>query len=229
MEFFQPSLTLIKEPDDEYTLHSVTLTPNCCFMGGRAELGVAPNVRLTREAVGVLLHIRNTRRPICLSVITPVKHQLGNIQLGGNSGKISVVAFAMVAGRLMGMSNISINDADRILVSDGTVIGCPADSSQWSAWVDFQAPGPRSLHVQGVVSAPTPGYQAVFTVASPQGINPRDLILDLNLKELSGVWPQVVTPIPAVYEDANYNGDHDTVLVRFPDGAAIQLEIQEVQ
>ena len=228
MELFQPSLALNQEPDREYTLHSVTLAPNSCFMAGRAEFGVPPNYRLIREAVGVLLHIRYTNLPICLQVITPVKHQFCNVKLGGDSGKTSFIAFAMMGGRVIGNSIVSIDDADKISISAEKLTGCQVDSSQWSAWVDFQPPRPKSLHVQGVVSAPTPGYKAVIAVASPQGINPRELILDLSLKPLQGLWPRIITPIPAIYEDVKYDGIHDTVLIRFPDGDLIQLEIQEI-
>lgn len=228
MELFQPSLALTQELDGEYTLHSVTLTPNSCFMAGRAEFGVPPNYRLIRETVGILLHIRYTSLPTCLHVITPVKHQLCNIKLGGDSGKNSVIAFAMIGGRVMGNSIVSIDDAGKISITEEKLTGCQVDSSQWSAWVNFQTPSPKSLRVQGVVSAPTPGYKAVVTVASPQGINPRELILDLSLKPLPGLWPRIITPIPAIYEDMKYDGDHDTVLVRFPDGNLIQLEIQEI-
>ncbi len=228
MENFEPSLALIKKTDGEYTLHSVTPTPNSCFQAGRAEFGVPSNVIIIPEAVGVLLHIRNNGGPICLPVITPVKHQLGDIKLGGDSGKSSVIAFAVLGGRVVGSSSISVNDASKIVVADDTTTTCPIDSSQWSAWVDLQPPGPKSLHVQGIVCAPTPGHQATLEVASPQGINPRELILDVRLTPLPGLWPQVVTPIPAVYEDPKYKGDHETVLVRLPDGAAFQLEIQEI-
>jgi len=46
---------------------------------------------------------------------------------------------------------------------------------------------------------------------------------------LPGFWTQVVTPIPAVFNIPEYSGNHETVLVRLPDGGTIQLEIQEVQ
>jgi hypothetical protein len=65
-------------------------------------------------------------------------------------------------------------------------------------------------------------------VARPQGINPQELILDLQLSPLGGEWPEVVTPIPVIYEDATYQGEYKSVLIRFLSGAVLSLAIQEV-
>src|ERR1041384_4419748 len=63
VEIFQPRLQLIAEPDGEYTLHAVTITPNSGYSAGRARPGAPPNVRLIPEVFPVLLEIRARRGP----------------------------------------------------------------------------------------------------------------------------------------------------------------------
>jgi hypothetical protein len=93
----------------------------------------------------------------------------------------------------------------------------------WKAWATKEPPG--ALSVAGVVVAPSPGHVAVLEPAVPQGINPRILILDLKLLPLPGIWPPVLTPIPAVYSKTPYKGEYDSVTVRFPDGSSVDLRV----
>jgi hypothetical protein len=222
VEMFQPHLRLLVEPDGEYTLLSLTLAPNTSYSSGRAELGVPPNVRLTAEVESVLLHIR-TRKGLCLPMIRPIRHRLRNLKLGPAHGKTSVIAFAMVDGNIVGSASIPVDPGTTTPNPNPTI---SVDTSDWYAWVNAMPPGPHSFHVTGVVYAPTPGYEASLTPASPQGINPRDLILDLNLRPLPGIWPQVVTPISVRYDIADYSGNYDSVLVREPDGDAVQIPVE---
>jgi hypothetical protein len=219
MKMFEPELTLSKERDGEYTLHAVTITPNSCYSAGRAKRGVPPNVRLLPEVEPVLLDLRAHRGP-CLMVLTPVHHRLGNLKLGPAHGKTSVTAFVMLDDRVVGSANIRVDEVD---VTPG-----PVTTSGWYAWANLMPPGPASLHVQGVVSAPTPGYEVALRPAVPQGINPRDLILDLVLTAKPGIWPDVVTPIPVSYVVTPYSKQYDTVLVKLPSGDGIQLTIEDV-
>lgn len=87
---------------------------------------------------------------------------------------------------------------------------------------------PHSLAVRGQILVPDRGYVGTLSPASPQGINPAQLILELKLRKLPGIWPQVLTWIEVVYHDGNYADRHDTVLIRFPDGATQAIEIQKV-
>ena len=148
------------------------------------------------------------------------------IPIAGDSEKTSVVAFTMVERFVVGISGISLSEAMLRLVRREERIE-PVDSRGWLAWVKLQPPD-RSLHIHGIGEAPTPGYQAELQVARPQGINPQELILDLQLSPLGGEWPEVATPIPVIYEDITYQGDHETVLIRFPSGTVLQLEIRKV-
>lgn len=90
----------------------------------------------------------------------------------------------------------------------------PIYGSTWVAWVNKMPPPPDSLHVQGTVEAPHPGHQAILAVANPQGINPDELLFDLELKTLPGNWIQVIAQIPAIYADMKYAGKHSTFAIR---------------
>lgn len=222
LEIFQPQLRLLGEPDGEYTLQALTLAPNSLYSAGQAELGVPPTVRLTAEVASVLLHIR-TRKGFGIAMVRPLRHRLPNLQLGPARGKTSVMAFAMIDDRTVGSSSIIV-DACGVTPNPNPSIS--VDTSDWHAWVNAMPPGPASFHVTGVAYAPTPGYEVSLSPATPQGINPKDLILDLNLRARPGVWPQVITPMSVRYDVENYAGNYESVLVREPDGDAVQMPVE---
>jgi hypothetical protein len=224
---FEPHLVLSREPDGEYTLHAVTVTPNGCYGAGRAERGVPPNVRLVHEVEPVLLHITH-RDGFCTQALKPVRHCLADLALGQAAGKTTLTAFAMVDGKIVGSSSIDVSQLGRVEVGQGKDKPTPIDVSDFYAWVDKMPPGPASFHVAGIVTMPTPGYDVSLVYASPQGINPRDLILDLQIRRRPGVWPQVVTPIPVRYDVETGASNYTSVLVRLPDGTGITLQVDEI-
>jgi hypothetical protein len=223
MEIFQPHLELAVEPDGEYTLHTVIIAPNNGYSAGRARPGVPPSVRITPETFAVLLEIRMRRGPV-LEVLTPIRHHLRNLKLGPKYGKSSVLAFAMIGDRVVGSANIPVTAVRECSKNPVTV-----DTSGWYAWLNRMPPGPPSLHVTGVVSLPTPGYDARLVAASPQGTSPVDLILDLQVTPRPGVWPQVITPVSVRYDQVPAGAMYRSVLVREPDGDAVQIDVDEVQ
>lgn len=222
MEMFTPNLMLATEPDGEFTLHSVTITPNSCYSAGRAEPGVPPTVRLLPEVFSVILPVRVRRGP-CLMVLTPVQHRLRNLRLGAQHGKTMVTAFVMSGMQVLGSASIPV-----VSTQECPKDPLPLDTSEWFAWVSRMPPGPPSFHVTGTVVLPSPGYEARLEYATPQGINPAELILDLRITKLPGVWPQVVTTATVRYDVPSYQGAYQTVLVRMPNGEAIQLDVEEV-
>lgn len=222
MEIFQPSVQLAVEPDGEYTLHALTLAPNSGYSAGRARPGVPANVRLSAEAFGVLLEIRARKGPV-REVVTPLHHHLRNLKLGPSHGKTTVVAFAVIGDRVVGSASVPV----------GPIHECPkhpvtVDTSDWYAWLNKMPPGPTSFHVTGVVYLPTPGYDARLVVASPQGINPAQLILDLEVRPRPGIWPHVVTPVSVRYDQNPASVMYQSVLVREPDDDAVQIDVDEV-
>jgi hypothetical protein len=224
MDMFKPELSLAREPDGEFTLHAITLTPNSCFSAGCPSDGAPPGYSTIPEAHAITLGI-DRRDGICLMAIRPVRHTIPNISLG--NGKTSVVAFtALNDGTVVGQNCITMHDVDRMtMVTKET--RSVLNSCDWTAMANLRPPPPDSLVVRGQVQVPDPGYVGTLTPAVPQGINPAQLILDLKLRKLPGIWPQVLTWIEVVHHDGNYAGGHDTVLIRFPDGATQVIEIHK--
>jgi hypothetical protein len=96
----------------------------------------------------------------------------------------------------------------------------------WNAWINAKPGGPRSFHVSGVVDLPSPGYSATLQPASPQGINPTELILELTVRAPSGgIWPQVITPVDVRFDQTPLVTNYQTVLVRVPGGATVPLTV----
>ncbi len=222
MEMFKPNLLLATEPDGEFTLDSVTITPNSCYSAGRAEPGVPANVRLLPEVFSVLLPVRVRQGP-CLMVLTPVRHRLRNLRLGAQAGKTTVTAFVVSGMQVLGSASIPV-----VSTQECPKNPLPLDTSDWYAWVSRMPPGPASFHVTGTVTLPSPGYEARLEYASPQGINPAELILDLRITARPGRWPQVVTNVAVRYDVPDYAAAYEGVLIRLPNGEAIHLEVEEV-
>jgi hypothetical protein len=107
------------------------------------------------------------------------------------------------------------------LVSMGT--------SDWHASLHKTASGPASFHVSGIVQLPTPGHEARFVKAVPQGFNPRELILELQVTPRPGVWPQVMTPASLRYDEDAAAVEYTGVLVRKPDGDAVHFAVDVVR
>lgn len=223
MVTFEPQLQLTREPDGEYTLHTVTITPNSAYSAGRAVQAPPANVRLFPEVLPVLLHLRVRRGP-ALQVLTPVRHRIHDLQLGPAFGKTSLVAFVILNDAIVGSSSVQLTDPGTQPNPDPR----PVQTADWYAWLNRMPPGPASFHVTGTVLLPHPGYDVRLTKAGPQGINPRELLLDLVVQERPGFWPQVVTPTSVRYDEAPADFDYTGVLVRIPGGEAIHLDVDEV-
>ena len=221
-EIFQPQLQLHREPDGEYTLNAVTLCPNTGYSAGRAHVGVPPQVRLIAETFSVILELHARRGP-ALQVLTPVRHHLRHLRLGDKEGKTQVTAFAMLRGHIVGSASIPIQPSHEHPQKEPTVI----DTAGWYAWLSKLPGALPSFHVSGVVNLPNPGYEAHLVKAAPQGINPKELILDLQVKPLPGRWPQVVTPTSVRYDEGAPSIDYTGVLIREPDGDAVHLDVEE--
>jgi len=224
MQIFQPDLLLSIEPDGQHTLDAVTITPNSSYSAGRAQPGVfSPNVRLTAETFPVLLNIHARGGP-ALQVLTPVRHHLRNLKLGPKHGKTTVLAFAMVEGKVVGSASIAVTPRRECPRKDPVTV----DTAEWYAWLNKMPPGPPSFHITGLVYLPTPGYDVRLVRAAPQGINPKDLILDLEVTPRTGFWPQVVSPVTVRYDERPAGVEYTSVLVREPDGDAVQVKVEEV-
>jgi len=220
-EIFQPQLQLHLEPDGEYTLNAVTLCPSSGYSAGRAHIGVPPEVRLTGETFSVLLELHARRGP-ALQVVTSVRHHLRHLRIGPKLGMSTLTAFAMLRGHVVGSASVPIQCSHEHPQKDPAAV----DTTGWYAWLSKMPGALPSFHVSGVAHLPTPGYEAHLVKATPQGINPRELILDLQITPLPGIWPQVVTPASVRYDEGSPGVEYTGVLVREPDGDAVHLDVE---
>ena len=188
---------------------------------GESGAGVPPEVRLTGETFSVLLELHARRGP-ALQVVTPVRHHLRHLRLGLKQGKTQLTAFAMLRGHVVGSVSVPIQCSHEQPQKDPTAV----DTTSWYAWLSKMPGALPSFHVSGVVNLPTPGYEARLVKAAPQGINPRELILDLQVTPLPGIWPQVVTPASVRYDEGSPGVEYTGVLVREPDGDAVHLDVE---
>lgn len=219
-EMFQPTATLHAERKrGQYELRVVTTVPDACHVAGAVKRGPPPTVRLTADVEPVRVLIRARRGP-CAQVVSSVNHKLRHLKLG--RGKTKVVVFAMFEGKVAGTTSVDVP----VPPTPGTPAITTAD---WSAWVNTMPPGPAAFHVTGTVNLPSAGYDAKLVYAAPQGINPRQLILDLVVTpKKGGVHAQAVTPVTVRYDKSPYDGLYQSVMIRKPDGD-LQLDVGEAQ
>ncbi len=83
----------------------------------------------------------------------------------------------------------------------------------FKAWIDRVPGEPPKLIMIGDVRVPANGSQARLTRRSPQGINPKILILDVNAQEPSGEAPQEITTIPLRYEESPPQDEYRQVMI----------------
>lgn len=222
MEMFKPNLSLGQEPNGTFTLASVTLVPNSSYSALPARLGIPANVKLTSEVLSVILPVR-ARKGISLPVLTPIFHRLPGQKLGGDSGKSSVIAFFMLGDTILGSASIDL--ASAMPIPDPGV--APIETADWYAWVNRMPPGPASFHVVGTVRLPDPGFECELVPASPQGINPAELILDLKVKRRPGIWPHHVVSTSVRHDVAPYGAHYSNVLVRVPGGDDPHIPVED--
>ena len=99
----------------------------------------------------------------------------------------------------------------------------PWGCSDWSASHGSRPPAPFVLEVVGKCKFPTAGYSVELRRHEPQGINPKDLLLDLVVHEPTGPVAQVVTEVEARYEEETDSEYYETVTI-LPDGPSIPVE-----
>jgi hypothetical protein len=100
--------------------------------------------------------------------------------------------------------------ADKGAKFDGGLVETAVDktkgvSSHYRNFIGFEhAISSKILVVQvmGEVLVGNPGIKAVLRYAEPQGINPKIILLRLDLIQRPGVWPQIMTWVSAKYVGA---------------------------
>src|SRR5688572_23091983 len=227
-EMFQPQATLLPLRKDQYALRVVTQVPNPCYVAGAVKPGAPDNVRIASDAVPVRVVIKQ-KRGMCAQVVSTVRHNHRPLRLGGRSGKTKVIVFAMMNGQVVGTSSVDMPSPPTPNPAPPPPPEPPpmpsVKTSDWHGWVNRMPGGPASFIVTGTVELPSPGYDAKLVVASPQGFNHKELILDLVITKRAGVFAQVVTPVQVRFEKGSYKGAYTSVLVREPDGDGNQFSV----
>lgn len=94
----------------------------------------------------------------------------------------------------------------------------------WYASHDHMPPGPATLRVTGTCTFGTAGFEIKLCRHEPQGINPRDLLLDkIVIAPPDGSFTaQVITDVEARYEEVT-DLEYDSVTI-LPDGPSIPVQ-----
>ncbi len=95
----------------------------------------------------------------------------------------------------------------------------------WYASHDHMPPGPATLRVVGICSFPTTGYGVELRRHEPQGINPKDLLLDRIVTPPTGIIGPGSNDVEVRYEEQT-DFEYDSVTI-LPGGPTIR--VQEVQ
>jgi hypothetical protein len=122
----------------------------------------------------------------------------------------------------LGTRGIEVMGATRAQRLDVPPQSAPlGNCGEWAAWLDRQPPGPPTLHVTGACEFPSAGYTVELRRREPQGINPRDLLLDKVIHAPTGVAASVLTTVPVRYcEEASMRYETVTIL---PDGISLPV------
>jgi hypothetical protein len=111
----------------------------------------------------------------------------------------------------------------------GGQVGNKASKSEmppdrWRAWA-VTAGTHTMLTVEGIYQSGGPGVVAVMKPATPQGINPKVLVLDLKVGMLPGMWPAILHANPAHHTQSPYRaGTYESIHVRYPDGTSMMID-----
>jgi hypothetical protein len=115
----------------------------------------------------------------------------------------------------------------------GQLVDCLAEAVDWTGtpptgtcrdWIaihDRQPPGPSRLTVRGTCTFPTAGFSVTLRRHEPQGINPRDLLLDRIEHPPTGPVALVVTDVEVTYSEETEVG-YETVTIQ-PDGPSMPV------
>ena len=91
----------------------------------------------------------------------------------------------------------------------------------WRALHDLEPRGPGHLRVTARCVVPTPGHRVELRRKEPQGINPRDLLLEKVVHDPEGVVIQVITEVDVEYSEVT--GEVFETVTIVPDGVSVRV------
>lgn len=226
MAMYRPRLSLNPDEDGTYTLLAVTETATGAHNPGKARVGVPRGYEVPGGAVGVLLPLEAGGEVIGLDAVRPVRHSLEKLELGAAGGHDMVVAFCTLGDAVLGTATIGMVNPRTLASLFGLPGTEPLEDGGWSAWADFVSAGPHMFHLRGSYLASSPGCRVRLTPVS-QAVDPQTLVLQMEVTQLSGWWPQTVSRIPVDY-DAVYAGMYNKVAVSLPQGSTMVFPVRMV-
>ena len=103
---------------------------------------------------------------------------------------------------------------------------CPAyESRDWQAWINVM-PGPNAkptLHIQGEVDMPTPGWSVELIGGPADRMNPPGLRFRLEAEKPHGMVTQVITPTQVRYAETTPYSQIRQIIITCGDEALVTL------
>jgi len=118
-----------------------------------------------------------------------------------------------------GIELIGATRSERIEVQHDQPAG---ECSEWEAWHNRRPGAPPTLIVTGKCKFPDESYQAKLRRREPQGINPKDLLLELIVTEEPG-WEEMEPTLEVRYEEQT-DFEYDTVTI-LPDVVTVPVKV----
>jgi hypothetical protein len=84
----------------------------------------------------------------------------------------------------------------------------------FQATIDARPGHPHNLTVKGDVEVPTTGYEVHLHRASPQGINPLDLILEVKAEGPHGPAGDIVSKLQVSYQEHPAKAEYTHLTIR---------------
>ncbi|MCR9118629.1 MAG: META domain-containing protein [bacterium] len=112
----------------------------------------------------------------------------------------------------------------------GRPVSCKGvETRDWYAWNNKMPPKPDDFHIVGEVEVVNPGIEVSLIPLVPQGINPRILLMGLHLRQLPGIWPQVLTSKQVRYDKVMVDSDYESVTIFCGGDIITSISVETIQ
>jgi len=116
---------------------------------------------------------------------------------------------------------VKTENFDTFTLTDGE----PTQVNKWAAWLETKRP--VKLFVAGMVQCPNLGVDPILSRESPQGINPRVLLLRLDMVQKPGRWQQRVVEKPAKYSEIPALEEYESVYISLNGTKFVDLKVEK--
>ena len=217
-----------------------------CQIVGEGGVGESGSTLLLTYQVtnssGKLMVLRNIDSSLCPNQgVVGVIAINGHPEVTGNLGSVgsSIQVFAPAGAKVvacahmiplfnnitcvrLGNCSLQLDACDLETVPDRSI----PNTRNWFAWNDIQPPPPDSFHLVGEVEVIGPLSDVLLVERSPQGINPRILLLDLVISEPTGSHSPRRLFKPVSF--ARINRTYDSAQIFFEDDVLINVDATPV-